>query len=431
VETLGHVRETPGRAESLGGRGAIGRISVIALAAAGFLAAAPAPRTYAAANSSGAYGRGPLAIRHASFRQRGELALQISTYRDWGPAVLRRPSHPYICVQLFRGARAEPGRRICLQSGPARVNFGLRLVTYAVGSKGLVLSRKPFQAEIERRNGRSLSARFLASDAGVRSGRWHWRIVSAASRVSCHPPNGPQPGCADEFPAGRTLPVRVRPVHLVGCVPRGVSYRLRASAGKREVALTFDDGPGPDTAAILDVLSRHAARATFNVIGYQIAGNEKLLGRELQQGDEIGNHTWDHADVSAGGAFATSEIVKTTAAITRATGFAPCVFRAPYGAVSNGLIEIARKLRLATVGWDVDPRDWSRPGTTAIYQRVVSSVRDGSIVLMHDGGGPRDETVAALDGIIRALEARHFRLVTESELLGYRPVYRPVYGSVQ
>jgi peptidoglycan-N-acetylglucosamine deacetylase len=75
------------------------------------------------------------------------------------------------------------------------------------------------------------------------------------------------------------------------------------------------------------------------------------------------------------------------------------------------------------VGWDVDPRDWSRPGATAIYDRVVSAVRDGSIVLMHDGGGPREETVAALDGIIRALKARGYGLVTVSELLGYRPVY--------
>lgn len=377
----------------------------------------------AAGQSGDRHRRGRLVLRRASLRQRGQLVLRLRTYRAWGPAVLRGPSHPYLCVQLFRAAR-KPRRQICVKSRRSRTNFGLGLVSYALSRSGSVRARKGLTAQIERLDDRSLSARFLASDAGLEPGRWHWRIVSASSRGSCRSASGLSPGCADEFPAAGTRPLRIRPAHLVGCTPGGPSYLSHGSRTGREVALSFDDGPSSFTAAIIDVLHRYAARATFNVVGNRIAGNGKLLVRELEQGDEIGNHTWNHANVAGDGSAAYEELVRTNAAITHATGFQPCVFRAPYGAVSNRLIGVARTLGLATVGWDVDPRDWSRPGTGAIYDRVVSAVRNGSIVLMHDGGGPRDETVAALAEIIRTLQARGYRIVTVSELLGYKPVYR-------
>jgi peptidoglycan/xylan/chitin deacetylase (PgdA/CDA1 family) len=82
---------------------------------------------------------------------------------------------------------------------------------------------------------------------------------------------------------------------------------------------------------------------------------------------------------------------------------------------------------MRTINWDVDPQDWSLPGTEAIYSNIVSHARNGSIILMHDGGGPRSETLAALPRIIDALRARGFGFATVSELLGYRILYRP-YG---
>jgi peptidoglycan/xylan/chitin deacetylase (PgdA/CDA1 family) len=127
--------------------------------------------------------------------------------------------------------------------------------------------------------------------------------------------------------------------------------------------------------------------------------------------------------VSRGGAFASGEITSAAGAIHKATGFRPCLFRAPYGAVSSSLIGLARGLGFTTIQWDVDPQDWARPGSGAIYARVVGNVRNGSIVLMHDGGGPRSQTLAALPGIIHTLKARGYGFVTVDQLTGARLRY--------
>jgi peptidoglycan-N-acetylglucosamine deacetylase len=137
----------------------------------------------------------------------------------------------------------------------------------------------------------------------------------------------------------------------------------------------------------------------------------------------LGDHTWSHPDVSGGGAFASGQITSTASAIQRATGFRPCLFRAPYGAVSPSLIGLAHGLGLTTIQWDVDPRDWSLPGSRAIYSRIVGAARNGSIVLMHDGGGPRSQTLAALPGIIHTLRARGYGFVTVTQLTGARLRY--------
>ena len=104
----------------------------------------------------------------------------------------------------------------------------------------------------------------------------------------------------------------------------------------------------------------------------------------------------------------------------KVTGYAPCLFRAPFGDVSPALIADAHSQGMMTIGWNVDPRDWGLPGVRAIVKRVLTQTRPGSIVLMHDGGGPRDETVAALPRLIAALLARGLRLVTVPELFGLR-----------
>jgi peptidoglycan/xylan/chitin deacetylase (PgdA/CDA1 family) len=184
------------------------------------------------------------------------------------------------------------------------------------------------------------------------------------------------------------------------------------------VSLTFDDGPSAYTSAVLGILHRYHAHATFYVIGDHIGGHDELLRRMLREGDEIGNHTWNHHPGASRG-----QLVATSTRIHRATGFWPCLFRAPYGATSRGLIRTAASAHMTTIQWDVDPRDWSRPGSGAIYSRVVHGAHAGSIVVMHDGGGPRGETLAALPRIIRTLRHRGYRLVTTSRLLGNRPIF--------
>jgi peptidoglycan/xylan/chitin deacetylase (PgdA/CDA1 family) len=145
----------------------------------------------------------------------------------------------------------------------------------------------------------------------------------------------------------------------------------------------------------------------------------------LADGDMIGDHTWDHAIVTAGDRAAASEITKTAVAIRAATGgFQPCLFRPPYGASSPKLVALAHRLGFVVVQWNVDPRDWSTPGTNAIYDNVTSNARDGAIILQHDGGGDRSETLAALPREIATLKREGYRFVTVTDLLGLRTIYK-------
>jgi peptidoglycan/xylan/chitin deacetylase (PgdA/CDA1 family) len=144
----------------------------------------------------------------------------------------------------------------------------------------------------------------------------------------------------------------------------------------------------------------------------------------LADGDVIGDHTWSHPDVAGDGPFAAGQISQTAAAIRRAAGFTPCLFRAPYGEVSRALIDEARSMGFTTIQWNVDPRDWSRPGADAIYSNVVDNASNGAIVLQHDGGGDRSETLAALPREIDTLRARGYQFATVTQLLGQRLLYK-------
>jgi peptidoglycan/xylan/chitin deacetylase (PgdA/CDA1 family) len=173
------------------------------------------------------------------------------------------------------------------------------------------------------------------------------------------------------------------------------------------------------------MLEREHVRATFFLIGEQVTpAYRRLLLRELRDGDVLGDHTFTHPDLPLSGGVR-PQVQRTLAAIRSLTGYTPCLFRPPYGAYDSEVVRQARSLGLATVLWNVDPTDWALPGTEAIVQRVLAQVRPGSIILSHDGGGPRGETLAAYPRIIRALRARGLRIVTIPQLLGFRPVYRP------
>jgi peptidoglycan/xylan/chitin deacetylase (PgdA/CDA1 family) len=138
----------------------------------------------------------------------------------------------------------------------------------------------------------------------------------------------------------------------------------------------------------------------------------------VNAGDEIGNHSYHHENDPS-----RSSMAATNSAIRRVTGFEPCLFRPPGGAFNSRVVGDAHALGMTTIIWNVDPRDWSTPGSSAIYSRVVSAARPGAIVVMHDGGGNRSETVAALPHIIKALRSRGYRMVTVSKLLGQRTIW--------
>jgi peptidoglycan/xylan/chitin deacetylase (PgdA/CDA1 family) len=211
---------------------------------------------------------------------------------------------------------------------------------------------------------------------------------------------------------------------VVGCRSTG-AVAHREGPPKRWVAFGFDDGPWTETPAFVSMLERANARATFFMIGRQIGPKDRsLLLRELRDGDVLGDHTYDHPDLTRSPEVR-SELLRTLERIRAVSGYTPCVFRPPYGDTDAAVQDTARSLGLATVLWNVDPADYTQPGRGAIEARVLAQVRPGSIVISHDGGGPRGQTRAAYPGIIEKLRARGYRIATIPEMLGYRPVYIP------
>ncbi len=193
---------------------------------------------------------------------------------------------------------------------------------------------------------------------------------------------------------------------------------------RKLVAISFDDGPAADTPAFVRMLERNRTPATFFMIGRQVTGAYgSTLRRELRAGDALGDHTFTHPDLTRTGNVR-GQLLSTLAAIRAQTGYTPCVFRPPYGSYDAQVIRAARSLRLATVLWNVDPADWALPGTAAIEQRVLAQVRPGSIIISHDGGGPRGQTLAAYPHIIATLRARGYRFETIPQMLGFRTIYR-------
>jgi len=190
-----------------------------------------------------------------------------------------------------------------------------------------------------------------------------------------------------------------------------------------QVALTFDDGPGPLTPAVLDVLAEQGATATFFVRGSQVNGQEEVLRRALDEGHLLGNHSWSHPDLArVPGAEAAEELRRTTEAIRDATGLHTCLFRPPFGSSSRELVNLAATQGLMTIGWDISTRDWEGAGSDQdeILDRAVRGARRGSILLMHDGGEERTALLAALPGIVGGLRARGFSTVALDGLLSLR-----------
>ena len=189
--------------------------------------------------------------------------------------------------------------------------------------------------------------------------------------------------------------------HLVSRAVRG---HLSAP---REIALTFDDGPNPAwTPQVLALLARAHVHATFCLIGRQAKQYPGLVRAIVAQGHTLCNHTWDHdeglpkrtPDQIRG------EMTRAQRAIIDASGgVVPRLYRAPGGAWSPQVEQISRSLGMTPLKWNVDPRDWNRPGADVILGVTLATVRPGAIVLFHDGGGRRDQTVAALAALLTRL----------------------------
>jgi peptidoglycan/xylan/chitin deacetylase (PgdA/CDA1 family) len=144
-----------------------------------------------------------------------------------------------------------------------------------------------------------------------------------------------------------------------------------------------------------------------------VAAHPSLTSQVYRQGNSVQNHTWSHPDLRklTAAQFA-YQVSATDGQIRSHTGYRSCCLRPPYGTVDATVRARAAGLGKKIALWNVDPRDWSRPGASAIRTRVLSQVRSGSVVLLHDGGGDRSQTVAALGGILRTLKARGYTFAT-------------------
>ena len=189
-----------------------------------------------------------------------------------------------------------------------------------------------------------------------------------------------------------------------------------ANSGNKVIALTFDDGPGPYTAQLLDILDQHGAKATFFLIGSKVSTQADVLRRMHARGHQLGNHSWSHpelpklpVDQIAG------EIDRTNDAIKQATGVTPTVMRPPYGAVNSAVLEQLRLRGMSSILWSVDTRDWADRNSDIVCSRAVAGAHPGAIILMHD---IHQTSVGAVPCILSALKQQGYSFVTVQGLLG-------------
>ncbi len=317
---------------------------------------------------------------------------------------------------------AQPLRRTDLTAGGRQLCAFFRgsvdrrgVVPVCLGRRSVRVGRRVRRQRPSFR-GREIRVTLDYGPLGGHPGRLFYRLGTEDS--ACVRAKGA--GCSDSYPPGRPRVLRLKQPRPVGCVRHGAPRVNAARRKGKKIAITFDDGPAPATPRVLRILKRFHAHATFFQLGQQLRGRRRLERQILAAGDQLANHSYNHPSLPS-----RSQLSLTSRLITGVAGYRPCLFRPPYGALDSRLVGDARSLNMTTVVWDVDPRDWSTPGVGAIESRVLGAAHSGSIVLLHDGGGPRGQTVAALPRILRSLKRRGYRLVTVGELLHYRTRYVP------
>jgi peptidoglycan-N-acetylglucosamine deacetylase len=345
----------------------------------------------------------PFALRGASLTQTGQqLTWTLVLGHAFSAAGLKRDGRS-LCLAIER--RGGPSRTLCV--APGRHGIALRY-----GQSHAVLT---IAATISRSGPDQMTATFLPSAIGESYTSVRWQTLSGVGTTTI------------AFPRRPAL-AKLHTPRLVGCVPSGPNWVFSGPSNVHAIALTFDDGPWLLTPEILSVLEREHVPATFFQIGEWIGpyGEQGAIERRmLADGDMIGDHTWTHPDMlTISPAGQRSQLELTSNAIRQATGFTPCLWRAPYGDVNPALLTLARSLGFVTMQWDIDPRDWALPGVAEIDNNIVENAHNGAIVEEHDGGGPRQETLAALPEVIATLRARGYTFETLTQMLGYKLLYQ-------
>lgn len=250
-------------------------------------------------------------------------------------------------------------------------------------------------------------------------------VLIVAALSGSHHRNGGSASAAASDP-GRAQHARARAVSependergAVSSVLAYTPFVKEGAARGRDIALTFDDGPGPYTPEVLSVLERFHVHATFFAVGKMERYFSASTVREIEDGDVVGDHTETHpmlAHLSAHDQ--KEELFEQIARIELLGGKRPVLFRPPYGSFNATTLRELRALHLLMVLWSVDTNDYAQPGVSVIVERALAGAHPGAIILMHDAGGTRTQTIEALPLIIRGLRARGFQLVTVPRLL--------------
>lgn len=237
--------------------------------------------------------------------------------------------------------------------------------------------------------------------------------LDALAVTRLEPTRGTMTGREEELMAAVTA--------SVAALEHGISEGHCLEHGARDdprVALTFDDGPlPPHTGQVLDVLERYDVRATFFCTGLPAVAHPAQIARMREQGHGVGNHTWSHAYLPELAPSEVVEQVERTGEVLAGVGTTgPSLFRPPYGSCTPQVLDQLAGMGQTTVLWDVVSDDWASPGAEQITRSVLDSSRAGSVVLLHDGGGDRSQTVAALPAIVEGLLERGLRPVPVHEL---------------
>lgn len=263
--------------------------------------------------------------------------------------------------------------------------------------------------------GVAATARILTMDTAKPPGRASPEGVGAAGAA-------PQAGGAPRSPA-RTSAYRLRP--MTGYGPqRGAPARpavrrapiLRLPGRARSMVLSFDDGPDPRyTKDMLRILRHHGTRAMFFVCGEMAAAHPDLLREMADDGHVIGNHTWSHPLLPRlSRAAIRRQMERTCEIVDTVAGRPPVWFRAPYGAWNRAAFELGADLGMEPLAWTVDTLDWRTPGTRVIVRRVLNGAGPGVVVLSHDAGGDRSQSVRALRAYLPRLLDAGYRITVPS-----------------
>ncbi|HYW19551.1 MAG TPA: polysaccharide deacetylase family protein [Nodularia sp. (in: cyanobacteria)] len=196
---------------------------------------------------------------------------------------------------------------------------------------------------------------------------------------------------------------------------------VKLEKGQKVIALTFDDGPWPETTSqVLDILKKNNIKGTFFVVGKNVQKYPNLAMRVITEGHAIGNHTWHHWYHYMNSKAAAYEIDHTTDVIYKTTGVKTNLFRPPGGIMHNGVTDYARNNKYAIIMWSSDSLDYSRPTVPNLVNNVFRNATPGGIVLLHDGGGNRSPTVQALPEIISKFRKQGYSFATVPELLAMK-----------